>query len=140
MISQDSQGGVVCRLLFVGSPGGLSGQGGPVGPGGSGGQGGPAGLVIKFVNAYGLHGPNNQIMEKSGGGSQRFKSYLIIYHTLKSFQLQQSFLKIYGARVFRNTTIRDGGSTVLHTVCLHCLLYLHCSNCFNISMSACTFC
>ena len=25
-------------------------------------------LVIKFVNAYGLHGPNNQIMEKSGGG------------------------------------------------------------------------
>ena len=97
-------------------------------------------LVIKFVNAYGLHGPNNQIMEKSGGGSQRFKSYLIIYHTLKSFQLQQSFLKIYGARVFRNTTIRDGGSTVLHTVCLHCLLYLHCSNCFNISMSACTFC
>ena len=58
----------------AGSPGG---QGGPVGPGCPGrqcgpvgqgylsGQGGPGELVIKFVNIYGLHGLDNQIIQKT---------------------------------------------------------------------------
>ena len=74
----------VCRcFLFVGSPGGLGGPGSPGGPGRqcgpglsgwsrwSGGSnlilrpGGRVVLVIKFVNAYGLHGVNNQIIENT---------------------------------------------------------------------------
>ena len=55
-------------------PCGLGCQCGPCGQGCPGGQGGPGGqacpgvrvvLVIKFVNEYGLHGLNNQIIEKN---------------------------------------------------------------------------
>ena len=41
------------------------GPGGPGGPGGQGCLGGQGGAKIKFVNVYGLHGLNNQIIEKT---------------------------------------------------------------------------
>ena len=67
MIGQSGRGGAGCPNC----PGGLGGPDGPgcqCGPGGQGcpcGQGGPGELVIKFVNIYGLHGLDNQIIQKT---------------------------------------------------------------------------
>ena len=54
----------VCQSGSVG----LGGPGCQCGPGGQGclgGQVGPGDQVIKFVNAYGLHGLKNQIVKKT---------------------------------------------------------------------------